>query len=143
MSDPTDYPPTGEPLGDEEPRSRLLDGVLPDMVKKLAMAGVGALFMTEEGVRNMVTEMKLPREAVTGLISQTEKARAELFKVVAVELRTFLEHSNLAGELSKALIGLSVDVQATINFRQSPTGGASPTVSVSVAKSSDEDAPEE
>lgn len=108
-------------------RSRI-EGIVPDTVKKLALAGVGALFMTEEGIRNLVGDMKLPRDAVTSLMAQTEKARGELFRMIALELRRFLEHSNLSGELARALTGITVDVTASVSFRPNEKGEIVPTV---------------
>jgi hypothetical protein len=135
MSDPRDpYDDLEDERHDPRLRDRLgdrLDALVPETVKKLALAGMGAVFMTEEGIRNAVSDLKLPREAVTTLLSQTEKARAELFRMIAGEVRKFLEEANIAGELRKVLIGLSVDVNASISFRPSEDGGVSPEVTKS------------
>lgn len=117
----TDYDKIRDAETEAGLRARL-EGLVPETVKKLALAGVGALFMTEEGIRGMVSELKLPRDAVTNLLAQTEKARTDLFKMIAVEVRRFLEHSNLPGELAKALTGITVDVQASISFRENEEG---------------------
>ncbi|MDF1563442.1 MAG: hypothetical protein P1V51_10370 [Deltaproteobacteria bacterium] len=106
----------------DEPLRRRLEGYVPEAVKKLALAGVGALFLTEEGIRSVLSEMKLPREAVSGVLSQTEKARSELFRMIAEEFRRFLEHANISGELSKVLTNVTVDVNATIAFRRNEEG---------------------
>ena len=125
-----------DPETEAKIRSRL-EGLVPETVKKLALAGVGALFMTEEGIRNVVSDLKLPRDAVVNLLSQTEKARTDLFKMIAIEVRRFLEHSNLAGELAKALTGITVDVQASISFRETGEegeGGIVPKVKSTVQR---------
>ncbi|MFW6369147.1 MAG: hypothetical protein ACOC0J_01030 [Myxococcota bacterium] len=115
----------GEERTDPRFRERLgdrLDALVPETVKRLALAGMGAVFMTEEGIRNAVADLKLPREVVSTMLANTEKARAELFRLIAVELRRFLEEANIAGELRKVLIGLSMDVNASISFRASEDG---------------------
>ena len=120
------FEPEFEERTDPRFRDRIgdrLDAMLPETVKKLALAGMGAIFMTEEGIRNAVSDLKLPREAVSSLLAQTEKARADFFRMVAIELRGFLEEANLAGELRKVLVGLSLDVQASISFRSTEDGG--------------------
>lgn len=118
---PGDARDEDEGILDDSLRSRL-EGYVPEAVKKLALAGVGALFLTEEGVRSVLSEMKLPREAVSGVLTQTEKARSELFRMIAIEFRKFLEHANLSGELSKALTNVTIDVSATVAFRQNDEG---------------------
>ncbi len=124
-----DYPPQSGSGAEDEGRGRgRFEAFLPDAVKKLALAGVGALFMTEEGIRNMVGEMKLPREAVANLIAQTERARGERFRMIALECRRFLEHANISGEIAKAMEGITVDVSAQIRFRRNEAGELVPEV---------------
>ncbi|RMG16774.1 MAG: hypothetical protein D6729_10195, partial [Deltaproteobacteria bacterium] len=127
MDQDDDFPPRGGTESGDDTRGRSrLEGFVPDAVKKLALAGVGALFMTEEGIRNLVGEMKLPRDAVANLIAQTERARGELFRMIALEFRRFLEHANLSGEIAKALEGITVDVTASIRFRRNESGDLVP-----------------
>ena len=76
-------------LPDEE--AKKLSGLVPDIVRRAVLTGVGALFMTEEGIRNMVTDMKLPKDALAFLLSQADKTRTEVARVVTQEMRRFLE----------------------------------------------------
>ncbi|HET6980724.1 MAG TPA: hypothetical protein VFI53_01215, partial [Myxococcaceae bacterium] len=39
-------------------------GPLVEVVRKVAFAGLGALFMTEEGIRSLAGQLKLPKEAL-------------------------------------------------------------------------------
>src|SRR3981081_2752926 len=61
--------------------AKKLKGLVPDIVRRAVLTGVGALFMTEEGIRNLVGEMKLPEDALAFLLSQAEKTRAEVARV--------------------------------------------------------------
>ena len=44
-------------------------GLIPEAVKKAILAGVGAVFMTEEGARRLAREWKLPKEVI-GFVGQ-------------------------------------------------------------------------
>ena len=96
-----------------------LSGLVPDLVRRAVLTGVGALFMTEEGLRNMVGEMKLPKDALGFLVAQAEKTRGEVTRVVTHEVRRFLESETLRRELWKVLTGVTVEVNATISLKPS------------------------
>jgi hypothetical protein len=55
-------PPPDDPLDDEgsegEGKGR---GFVPDFVRRMAWAGLGAVFMSEEGVRKVASQLKLPK----------------------------------------------------------------------------------
>ena len=108
--EPDDLPP-------EEMKK--LSGLVPDIVRRAVLTGVGALFMTEEGLRNMVGEMKLPKDALGFLLSQADKTRTEVARVVTAEVRRFLESDRLRREVWKLLTSVSIEVNATINLKPS------------------------
>ena len=68
--------------------------------------------MTEEGIRNAISDMKL-KEYIT---RQASKGKEELTKVVAAELKRFLEHVDLRQEIQKALTGMKIEIQATVTL---------------------------
>jgi hypothetical protein len=96
-----------------------LSDLVPDIVKRAVLTGVGALFMTEEGIRNLMGEMKLPKDALTFLLTQADKTRGEVARVVTAEVRRFLESDRLRREIWKLLTSVSIEVNATINLKPS------------------------
>ncbi|HEX9576675.1 MAG TPA: hypothetical protein VF993_02920 [Myxococcales bacterium] len=96
-----------------------LSGLVPDIVRRAVLTGVGALFMTEEGIRNLMGEMKLPKDALTFLLTQADKTRGEVARVVTAEVRRFLESDRLRREIWKLLTSVSIEVNATINLKPS------------------------
>lgn len=111
---PDDLPP------DE---AKKLSGLVPDIVRRAVLTGVGALFMTEEGIRNMMGEMKLPKDALAFLIAQADKTRGEVARVVTQEMRRFLESETLRKEIWKLLTGVTLEVNATIQLKPSGEPG--------------------
>src|SRR4051812_50032902 len=85
---PEDLPP------DE---AKKLSGIVPDIVRRAVLTGVGALFMTEEGIRNLVGDMKMPKEALAFLMSQAERTRSEVARVVTQEVRRVPEGGEVRG----------------------------------------------
>ena len=100
-----------------------LSGLVPDIVRRAVLTGVGALFMTEEGIRNLVGEMKLPKDAIGFLLAQAEKTRAEVARVVTQEVRRFLESETLRREIWKLFTGVTLEVTASIQLKPSGEPG--------------------
>ena len=101
-----------------EPRDKRgrLDGFIPDIVKRTFYAGLGAVFTTEEGIRKIASDLKLPKDVANYLIQQAASSKDELFRVVGKEMRGFLETVNISGELQKLLTSLSFEIKTEIRF---------------------------
>jgi hypothetical protein len=91
-------------------------GFVPEFVRKVAVAGLGAIFMTEEGIRNLAGQMKLPKEVLTYILSQAEKTKGEVGRVVSEEVRRFLQSEKLREEFVKLLSGMTIEVKAQIRM---------------------------
>ena len=51
-----------------------------DLVKKVLTVGVGAIFLTEESVRGLVSEFKLPKELLQGVLEGANRTKNEFLK---------------------------------------------------------------
>lgn len=109
-----------EPVGDEEgevpSETEGWSAYVPDFVKRAAVAGLGALFMTEEGIRSLAGQMKLPKEVLGYLLSQAERTKAEVGRVVSEEVRRFLQSEKLREEFLKLLAGMTVEIKAEVRL---------------------------
>jgi hypothetical protein len=94
-------------------------GFVPEIVRRAVLTGVGALFMTEEGIRNLVGEMKLPKDALAFLIAQADKTRSEVTRIVTHEVRRFLESETLRREIWKLLTSVTLEVNASVQLKPS------------------------
>src|SRR5438105_3937686 len=96
-----------------------LSGIVPDIVRRAVLTGVGALFMTEEGIRNLVGDMKMPKDAIAFLMGQADKTRSEVARVVTQEVRRFLESDTLRREIWKMISSVTLEVNASIRLKPS------------------------
>ena len=117
--------PMAEEDDDELPPEELkkISGIVPDIVRRAVLTGVGALFMTEEGIRNLVGDMKMPKDALAFLMAQAERTRGEVARVVTQEVRRFLESETLRREIWKVVTGVTLEVNATIQLKPSGEPG--------------------
>jgi hypothetical protein len=99
--------------GDEgEGRGRLLS----EGLRKVLGSGVNALFVTEEGVRSALGDLRLPKEALSFVAQQTEKTRRDLFGLMAKEVKSALGSANLLAELKKMLRDTKIQIRAEVTF---------------------------
>jgi hypothetical protein len=108
----TDDPLTGDYGTTKEGPGRFV----PDFVKKVAVAGLGALFMTEEGLRSLAGQLKLPKEMLGVILSQAEKTKDDIGRVVSEELRRFLQSDKLREEFLKLLAGMTLEIKAEVRL---------------------------
>ncbi|MGH7293970.1 MAG: hypothetical protein ACRELB_03505, partial [Polyangiaceae bacterium] len=89
-------------MSDHE-RRRRLDTVIPELIKRAVELGVEKAAEAPDNLKEFVGGMKLPREAAHYLLAQVEETKNGLFRVVAKEVREFLEHTNLGTEMQRML----------------------------------------
>src|SRR6185295_17973857 len=84
-------------------RRRRLESVIPELIKRAIEVGVEKATEAPDNLKQFVGDLKLPKEIAHYLLTQVEETKNGLFRVVAKEMRDFLEHTNLAGEMQKML----------------------------------------
>ena len=104
-------------------RRRRLEGVIPDLIKRAVEIGVEKATEAPDTVKQMVSDLKLPKEIAGYILAQIDETKNSVVRVVAGEVRDFLEHTNLAREAQKILTSLQFEVNTTIRFR--PNNGRS------------------
>lgn len=93
-----------------------LEALVPELVKKTFAAGMGAVFTTEEGIRRIAKDMKLPKEVAGYLVDTASSTKDELLRIVAREVREALQTMNLGEEIAKMLTTLSFEIKTEIRF---------------------------
>lgn len=85
--------------------------MIPELLKRAIEAGYERATDMPEALKH------LPKEAASYIFSQVEDTKNGVLRVVAREVRDFLEHTNLAGEMQKVLTTLQFEINTTIRFR--------------------------
>jgi hypothetical protein len=124
---PSQFPP-----GSESRRKRF-EHMLPELIKrgieKGFEAGLGTLSRTDEALRGVVAEGKLPREVASHVFAAIDDTKNGMLRVVGREVRDFLQATDLSKELQKALTSLSFEIKTEIRFIPNDAGtGVKPEV---------------
>ncbi|MFM2152072.1 MAG: hypothetical protein RL199_507 [Pseudomonadota bacterium] len=117
------------PPEEASPSTGPLPGV-GDFVRRALLAGVGAVFMTEEQIRKGVQELKLPKEAIGYVVGQAEKTRQEASRVLRHELRRFLDSDSFRQQLTDFFSGITLEIKAEVRLKP----GEKPSVESSSVK---------
>src|SRR5438105_3410003 len=123
--DPLERDPLDAQLPDDAPadddEGTRLGGIVPDILRKVMVAGLGAVFMSEEGIRKLGSQLKLPKEALSFILSQADRTKGEVTRVIGEELRRFLNSEVLRQELLQMLTGVTVEIKAEVKLRPDPS----------------------
>jgi hypothetical protein len=87
-----------------------------EAMKEVAATGLAALFMTEDTVRSLLREKKLPKELIGQLLDGVAKKKDDLFKGITAEFGKVLSRIDLVKEVEKLLETHDVRVEAKIAF---------------------------
>jgi hypothetical protein len=154
---PSDRPsePPGE--GGKEPRRNRFENILPGLIRRGIEKGIEAGLHTFErsletgrettdvvrgvfsevrlprdvanAVGRALTEAKLPRDIASAVFNQFDETKNDVLRIVAREVRDFLEATDLADELKAALTSLSFEIRTEVRFIPNDAGtGVRPDV---------------
>ena len=129
MTEPRDSeippdPDSSDPSPRDSRRRRLVESVIPEILKRAVELGVERAQQAPDDLKQFVGDRKLPKEIAHYLFQQIDETKNGLFRVVAKEIRDFLEHTNFAGEVQKLLTTVQFEVNTTIRF--TPNDGPKP-----------------
>lgn len=135
-------PPPREHEHRRERRESLFRETLRRAVEKSVEAGVETFTKADSAFRGAVgavEEAKLPKEFANVFFSQVDETKNAVVRVVAREVRDFLDSTDIADEFYRALTSLSFEIKTEIRFIPNDTGGVRPDVRAKVAPKRDKD----
>lgn len=86
----------------------------PGVLSKLLSTGLGALFLTEEGIRKSLKPLGLPRDVTKYLVGQVDKRKDEMMQMVREELHQALSRVPF-DRIARDILG-TMDIEFTIHF---------------------------
>ncbi len=57
-----------------------------EMMKKVLTVGVGTLFLTEESLRTLISDFKLPKELLTAVLESAQKTKDDFLRSLSKEM---------------------------------------------------------
>lgn len=126
--------------GDEEEEIEMRGGPsVGDALKKLFTAGVSAAFMTEESIRTLVSEVKLPKETLNMVLQGASKSKEQLMDRVGREIVGIISKIDFVKEASRFVEEHKFKITAEIEVtrKDSASAGDKPSVQSNFAVQAD------
>ena len=108
---------------------------LPESLRKALVTGLSAVFVTEEGIRNVLGDMRVPKDAIAMFLQPAENGRKELFGALLSEIKTYVKDFDVSAAIRKALVGVQVDIHAELHCSENEEEGICHTESDARIKS--------
>ncbi len=92
-----------------------------EMIRRALTVGIGAIFLTEESLRSLMSEFKLPKEILSGLLESAGKTRKEFLDRFSQDLLTRVMDRVEPEELMRKILDdyeFKFDVRVTLNRKQ-------------------------
>ncbi|MBI3533981.1 MAG: hypothetical protein HY072_00625 [Deltaproteobacteria bacterium] len=88
-----------------------------EFVKKVITVGIGAAFLTEESLRSLMSEFKLPKELFSGLLESANKTKNEFFQRLSTDIMEKLTPKlDLKELISEVLEKHELDFEVKLKF---------------------------
>lgn len=94
-----------------------------EALKKIVTAGIGAAFMTEEHIRSYVSELKLPKDVLNGLLQSASKSKEEVITRVSNEAIKILNRIDYVKEASRFVEEHKFKISAEIEVVKRESSG--------------------
>ena len=115
MTDDTDKKP-GTDAGRQEAYTDEDGSFFTKMRSDALRRKIESVLKKDGVVKSLVSELKMPREIVTHLMSQIDETKQAALGVISKEVRLFFENTDLSDELAKLLSQLSFEVSTRVRF---------------------------
>lgn len=103
--------------GKDDPSIRnRIEALVPEIVRRAFLTGLGAVFLTEDSVRRAVTDLSLPKDAVDAVIDRLGHSKDQVVETLGRELRAFLDRVDVGAEVQKLLTSLTFEIKTEVRF---------------------------
>ena len=92
------------------------ENTLSDILRKVVSTGIGAAFMTEDAVKQLISDLPLPKDFLNGLLANARASKDEFIRGVKEEVKGFLGKVDLKQEIQNVLENYDIEVNAKFHF---------------------------
>ena len=94
------------------------DNKISDIIKKVVSVGVGAAFMTEDAVKNILSDLPLPKDIVSGLLQNAKSAKEDFSTTIRDELRIHLSKVDPKILMEELVENYDIEFNTKVSFKK-------------------------
>jgi len=102
----------------DKKNSKKEEGGIADTIKKVVSIGVGAAFMTEEAVKNLLGDLPLPKDIINGLMQNAKSAKDNFNESLREEVRGYLAKVDPNKLFDDLVDRYDLEVTAKVKFKK-------------------------
>ena len=114
---PTEQQRVGDDSSEPEENRGSFERVISERLKRII--GTSAKNVSADAVRQLVSELKLSKEALNNVFTQLDETKSGVYRAISREVRELVERTSLSDEIAKALSLLSLEVKMEVRFKPS------------------------
>jgi hypothetical protein len=103
-------------MSDQENNNK--DNKISDIIKKVVSVGVGAAFMTEDAVKNILSDLPLPKDIVSGLLQNAKSAKEDFATTIRDELRIHLSKVDPKVLMEELVENYDIEFNTKVSFKK-------------------------
>jgi hypothetical protein len=117
---------------------RMLFGekLIPEILRRGIESGMDTFLRSDRGVRKVISDLKLRRELTNYFFHQIDDTKNAALRVIAHEVRGFLENTNLEQALYSVLTSVAFEIRTDVRFVPSEDGPLRPKVKSKLERAS-------
>lgn len=93
-----------------------IEGLVPEVVRRALLTGIGAIFLTEDGIRKAIADLPVPKDAVDTVLNRANHTKTQVLDLVGREVRAFLGKIDIGAEVERLLTSLTLEIKTDIRF---------------------------
>lgn len=97
-------------------------GLISEAVKRIIATGMSAAFLTEESIRNILVDLKLPKEVLIKLLDGANKSKEDIIERIGDELASIVRKIDVVEEASRFVENHKFRVSAEIEVIRKESG---------------------
>ncbi len=106
----------------------IADKLLPEVIRRGVESSLEAILRPNKGLKRIIPDLKIRHEFAEYIVRQIDDTKNLALRVIASEVRSFLENTNMEDGLRKVLTSLAFEVKTEIKFVSTDDGIPRPQV---------------
>ena len=91
---------------------------LGDILKKAVSIGLGAAFLTEDALKNLLKDVPISKDIVNGILQNAKNAKSDFTQGLRDEFKKYLSHIDLEKIMDILLENYDMEVTAKFSFKK-------------------------
>ena len=91
---------------------------LGDILKKVVSVGIGAAFLTEDALKNILKDAPIPKDIINGILQNAKNAKSDFTQNLQDEFKKYLSRIEIENIIESILEKYDIEVTAKFSFKR-------------------------